>query len=79
MSHVWQEIQEQMAFEGNVDSNLQHVAHMLEGYRERILRDKPECPYSPGSAQYWSFKTGVQMAIQDLGEGRVVRCPTEDT
>ena len=77
MSRIYDEIREQMSLDSNADSNLQHIAHMLEGYRERILNDDPVCPYSIGSARYWSFKTGVQMAVGDLGTGRVVRLLSE--
>lgn len=76
MSQVWDEIQEQMGFEVHADSAIQHLAHLLEGYRERILSEKPESPYSPGSARRYSWDVGVTMAERDLA-ARVVESSSE--
>ena len=47
------------------DSNLQHILHVFEGYRETILGE-PDCPYSPDSAREFSWSLGSQLAKEDL-------------
>lgn len=84
MSQVWDEIQGEMGMEVHADSAIQHLAHLLEGYRERILSgkpmsEKPEPPYSPGSARGNSWDAGVEMAKRDLLAGRVVRLSSEES
>ena len=46
-------------------SNLQHLLHIFEGYRETILGE-PDCPYSPDSAREFSWSLGSQLAKKDL-------------
>ena len=50
----------------SVDSNLQHLIHLIAGYRAFITNDEELRPYSPGSARQVSFEEGIKMAKADL-------------
>lgn len=55
------------------DSNLQHLRHLLEGYRAFILNlDREEgCPYSPDSARANSWQLGSAWAAADLDAAQI--------
>ncbi len=45
------------------DSNLQHIRHMFEGYRDWVLhREECDSPYSRGSARDYSWSLGKKWA-----------------
>ena len=47
------------------DINLQHLIHLLAGYRAFIKKDKELQPYAPDTARQFSFDHGVAMAKED--------------
>jgi ribosome modulation factor len=56
----------------HLDSSLQHLKHMFEGYRAHIIWNQHDpdkvfdtCPYSPGSARERSWEEGWNMADRD--------------
>ena len=61
------QIDGQLDYSCHLDSNIQHLRHMLEGYRAHIrgVDDAEGCPYSPGSARAYSWNLGVEWAIAD--------------
>jgi hypothetical protein len=48
-------------------SNLQHLLHVFKGYREYLTGEAEEGgnPYSPGSAQAYSWDQGQLLAKRD--------------
>lgn len=48
------------------DANLQHLIHLLAGYRAFVTNDEETQPYAPGSARQFSFDHGIAMAKADF-------------
>lgn len=61
---ILDQIDREIDLRADPDHNLQHLRHLLEGYRSRILGES-DCPYSPGSARGLSWIRGWTIAGVD--------------
>jgi ribosome modulation factor len=61
---ILEQIDKELDVYPDVESSVEHLRHIFEGYRARIL-DEDECPYTPGTRNHISWVRGWAIAGAD--------------
>ncbi len=76
---ILDDVSKQIDLSCHPDSNVQHLKHLLVGYRDFIINGSERSEYCSGSARDVSWHIGADMAKHDLDIGKVANVKKGET